>query len=139
MFSWSRSSNKSSYRLAKVHFAGKVHVVSEVPNRSASVTESLADKLAGTIEQALEKAIENIAAKQAPAEPVVAVEVEAAPEIAVCEESESVAEPEPVAVAVEAAAEVPAVEVAAPAAEIEVKAEEVVVQAAEPSETEVAH
>merc|ERR1719317_1630206 len=82
---------------------GKVHVVSEVPNRSASVTESLADKLAGTIEQALEKAIEKIAAKQAPAEPVVAVEVEA-PEVAVCEVAAPepvVVEAEPVAVAVE--------------------------------------
>merc|ERR1719427_2389337 len=70
----------------------KVHIVSEVP----SVTESLAEKLTVTIEQALERAIYNIAAKQAPAEPVVvAVEV---PEPVVAVEA-----PEPVVAVAEPA------------------------------------
>merc|ERR1712096_372747 len=83
----------------------KVHIVSEVP----SVTESLAEKLTVTIEQAPERAIDNIAAKQAPAEPVVVV----------------VEEPEPVVVAVEVPEPVVAVE-----------APEPVVAVAEPAETE---
>jgi len=106
----------------------KVHVVSEVP----SVTESLAEKLTVTIEQALERAIDNIAAKQAPEPVVVAVEAPE-PVVAVCEA------PEPVVVAVEAPEPVVVVAVEAPEPVVAVVEESSVAEPAEneASETEV--
>jgi len=104
----------------------KVHIVSEVP----SVTESLAEKLTVTIEQALERAIDNIAAKQAPAEPVVVAVEEPEPVVVVAVEA-----PEPV-IAVCEAPEPVVVAVEVPEPVVAVEAPEPVVAVAEPAETE---